>query len=149
MRNLPFWHLTNIHPSFLDVDSKTSVEMVAKVYGAMNELITEHNKLVEQFNKYMNDLSSENDDFNKCITELVSNYIKLLDEKILNLETYIKTNLNDAVKVEVQSLIASGVISTEVVKGELKNLIASGIFTVEGVYDEETESLNIELNVKE
>lgn len=117
MKNLPFWHLTNKNPAFYDADSKTVVEMVARVYGAVDELITESNKFQEDINKILENHELTIDEFKKCITELIENYIKMIDDKIL---------LQDA-KID----------------DAIENAIAEGKIKAVGTYDETTESLDI------
>ena len=127
IKNLPFWHLTNKYPSFLDVDSKTSVEMVARVYGAMQEVITDYNTLVEGINKTISDFGIENEEFKKCITELIENYIKLIDDKIKLQDQKIQNGFDEAIKQAIET----------------------GKVVAESVYEEGTENLLIKLSYKE
>ena len=121
MKNLPFWHLTNKYPSFQDVDSKTAVEMVAKVYGTMQELITEFNNLSSQLEKSMTDfetgVNNDVDEFKRCITEIVENFIKVVDDKLFFQDKKIENVVEDAIN--------------------------SGKIKAVGIYDETSESLEI------
>ena len=121
MKNLPFWHLTNKYPSFQDVDSKTAVEMVAKVYGAMQELITIFNNLSSQLEKSMTDfetgVNNDVDEFKRCITEIVENFIKVIDDKLFLQDKKIENTVEDAIN--------------------------SGKIKAVGIYDETSESLEI------
>jgi len=124
MKNLPFWHLTNKYPSFQDVDSKTAVEMVARVYGSMQELITEFNNLSTELQKSINDFESglieSNDEFKTCITKTIHNFMKCIEDKILLQELTVET--------------------------VVERLIKSGKIKAVGNYDETTESLDIVLS---
>ena len=59
MNKLPYWHLVNPLPSFHDVESGTVIEMTAKVYGAMNDLINEYNKFAEEVNKELDGIATK------------------------------------------------------------------------------------------
>jgi len=128
MRNLPNWILTNPFPAFYDSESGSSIEQTAKVYKAMQELIKEHNSFIEQLNTTIKNIDSDNEQFKECITKLVENYIKMIDEKIIQQDKYIDQE----------------------VEKEVINVINSGNIKAVGTYDETTESLDIQLSyVKE
>lgn len=58
IKPLPHWVLTNNQPAFYDTESVTAIEMVAKLYGKMEELITscnEQDKKIDEAIKYMTD----------------------------------------------------------------------------------------------
>ena len=59
MNKLPYWHLVNPLPSFHDVESGTVIEMTAKVYGAMNDLINEYNRFAEEVNKELDGIATK------------------------------------------------------------------------------------------
>ena len=112
MINLPKWQIANINPSFKDMESATAIEMTAKIYGAMNQLIDEYNnfaiKLEKEFIEYrendLNDLSC----FKKQIIDLVNDYTKMYDFKIQEHDTEIKNIMlyfNDKLKNELITII--------------------------------------------
>lgn len=86
MINLPKWRLTNKFPAFYDTESGSAIEQTAKVYGAMQELINEHNEfiveLTKQFNNFKGETGVEIDQFKTSVTELLENYIKTVDSKL-------------------------------------------------------------------
>ena len=86
MRKLPFWHLTSKTPAFVDADSATVLEQTAKLYGAMQEMIEEHNSFMESMTKTINDFTVNTQEdlekFKTCITNIMNNYIQMLDTKI-------------------------------------------------------------------
>ena len=86
MQLLPKWVLTNRYPSIYDSESHTAIEMVAKVYGAMNGMIDEFNKFIDEVNtaivEHNECVDTEIDSFKKCVTELLEKYIKSIDMKI-------------------------------------------------------------------
>lgn len=53
MQRLPKWVIPFPMPSALDTESLTAVEMNARLYGAMQALIDEHNKWVDQVNEQL------------------------------------------------------------------------------------------------
>lgn len=50
MQRLPKWVIPSPMPSVLETESLTAIEMNARLYGAMQTLIDEHNKWVDQVN---------------------------------------------------------------------------------------------------
>lgn len=101
---LPLWVLTNKYPAIYDGESATAIEMVAKVYGKMDEMIKDYNAFVTEINTAIAEFeASINADFNTFknnIIEIVNNYIacidtkiNLQDEKIAEAIEYMKTNL--------------------------------------------------------
>ena len=85
MELLPKWILTNPAPALYDAESGTAIEMVAKVYGAMNTLISEFNKMVDDVNsqiiKHKNSTEIDIDSFKTCVTSTIENYIKSIENK--------------------------------------------------------------------
>lgn len=86
IRPLPRWVLTNNYPAFNDTESVTAIEMVARLYGSMQELIKDYNEFVDRVNKEIEDfeagLYEDFDSFKECIMKLVSDYIESIDIKI-------------------------------------------------------------------
>lgn len=59
MKELPAWVLTNPLPAVHDLESRTSVEMVARLYAAMQSLIEEVNEHIAQVNKTVGENDTE------------------------------------------------------------------------------------------
>ena len=51
MVKLPKWVVPDTFPALFDTDSATCIEMTAKLYGAMNELIDDYNAFVDRINE--------------------------------------------------------------------------------------------------
>lgn len=143
---LPKWVLTNRHPSVLDSESGTAIEQTARVYGAMNELIKEHNSYIENLNKEISDFETGITETNECfrnnIVKVMNEYIESMDNKISNLETYLKANIDETLK----SWVESGTLDTSILNAfnnlELRvSLIEQN--ANELVYNPESESLNM------
>ena len=136
MQLLPKWVLTNPSPSIYDSESGTAVQMVAKVYGAMNTLIEEYNQFADEVNKqiieYNEDITKDNDNFKKCITETVEKYIKSIDMKI------------DEQNLKIDKAVLSMTENIVDTTNELVNqAIINGQIVVYEDYDSATESLNL------
>lgn len=90
INKLPDWALTSKYPAFYDSESGSAIEMVGKVYAAMQNLIEAYNQFETDVNanntKFENDILKDIDEFKTCVTELTENYIKLVDMKIENIE---------------------------------------------------------------
>lgn len=127
MKNLPNWVLTNKFPAFYDTESGSAIEQTAKVYGAMQELIKEHNEFIANITNSINDFKGttekEIDEFKTCITNTLENYIKMLDVKIEKMDKHIEEYVDEYFKSIIND----------------KNIKAIG------TYNTETESLNIDL----
>ena len=59
MNKLPTWVLTNPLPAVHDLDSRTSIEMVGRLYAAMQSLIKEVNEHIAQVNKTVGENDTE------------------------------------------------------------------------------------------
>lgn len=85
---LPQWVLTDLQPAFYDIESVTAVKMVAKLYGKMEELITNYNDFVDKINKNIEEFEDgmieDFDCFKDCIKKLVEDYIDSIDMIISN-----------------------------------------------------------------
>lgn len=104
IKPLPRWVLTNSYPAFYDTESVTAIEMVAKLYGSMEELISDYNTFVDGVNKAIQEFEDgiieDFESFKECVQKLMSDYIESIDikmnvqdEKIDNAIDYMKDNL--------------------------------------------------------
>ena len=104
IKPLPKWVLTENYPAFYDTESVTAIEMVAKLYGAMEELITDYNEFVDNVNQaiqdFENGITTDFNDFKELIQGIVDDFIAEVrghmneqDDKIDDAINYMKTNL--------------------------------------------------------
>lgn len=135
MRELPKWVLTNPFPAFFDGESGSAIEQTAKVYGAMQELIGEHNQFMNDLQKQIDDFENgttkEFECFKKCVTQLIENHVKAVDERLIQQDLKIVDAMNymkDHIEETTEKLVNEG--------------IESGRFDVAVSYNEETESLD-------
>lgn len=130
MQLLPLWVLPHTMPSVYERDSFTAIEMVAKVYGAMNELIKEYNQFAETANKRMADFEAETEEqfnlFAVGLRQEFEDFIGVVDLKIKEMQQTIEDIDNIALNA-VQKVINAGGVA------------------VEEQYDQASETLNIEV----
>lgn len=86
MYQLPLWVVPNSRPGFYDTESATTIEQTAKVYKAMQDLITEYNTFATNVNKIIEDfISGSNEEYNTfkiAIRQEFQDFIDVIDLKI-------------------------------------------------------------------
>lgn len=85
IKPLPHWVLTNNQPAFYDTESVTAIEMVAKIYGKMEELVNAYNDFVDEVNGHLTEQDKE-------IAEAVS---YMTDQIVQTAETIFYEFLNE------------------------------------------------------
>lgn len=129
MQKLPHWILPEKFPALYDSESATTIEMTAKVYGAMQALIDDYNRMVTDINaeivKFESDVNANVDDFKKCIVEMMENFTQSMQCKIDDAYYYMKNNIE--------------LTATNVINEALEN----GTITVVENYDPNSEALEI------
>lgn len=120
MQQLPVWVFPSALPSVYDSESFTALEMVYKLYGAVNELIGEYNKTVENLNGFQEEEKAAREEFELKVTKVIRQFM-------CDMETYLKTNLAETAREVVNNAIKSGELS----------LLES--------YDEASEALTIQI----
>ena len=155
---LPQIALTNLQPAFYDVESATAVEMVAKLYSYLQNLVNDYNAFVTEINNEINafedDINYKIDDFTKCVKQLMNDYIQSIDMKI----SLQDKTIDDAIQRQ-DNIIADAIqrqdnIIADAVKYMKENIIqttetiinqaiANGDIQVSIEYNESTEALNI------
>jgi len=144
IKKLPHWVLTDIHPSFYDLESVTAIEMVAKLYGKMEELVSDYNTFVDNVNKeienFETSINKDFDNFKLCIQNLVNNYIEMIDTKMNLQDEKIDAAIN-YMKVNIIQT-ATDLFNQALIEGTIRaDLITT--------YDAQTESLTIDLDLVE
>ena len=138
IENLPNWHIADSNPAFYEYESATAIEMVAKLYAKVKELINEQNTFTEEMKKDFEAFKKAvNDNFNVFATELRQEFqdfidvvelkIKEQDVKVNDAVNYMKTNIYSTTQNIVMEALAN------------ENIYAKMN------YDVETESLEIVL----
>ena len=125
MIQLPRWVLTSKNPAFYESESATSIEMVAKLYGAMQTLIDEYNGFAERteqaINSFMTDATADRETFEVAMRQEFQDFIDVVELRINAAEQYMKDNLSESL--------------TQIIKD--KEVVLSLD------YDEATENLNL------
>ena len=121
MNTLPKWVLANPFPAIHDFESLTVIEQTARVYGAMNAMITEYNKFAETMNNQLCNFTETEEkarkEFELKITKVIMEFMCSWKQKTADLEKFAETIINEA--------------------------IAAGKITITEVYDPESESLSM------
>lgn len=136
IEQLPNWAIANEHPSFYDVESATAIEMVAKLYRKVNDLIKEHNTFTEEFTTAFEEFKkSVNDNFELFSTELrqeFQDFIDVVELKIKNQDV----KIDDAVDYMKNKIVAT-------TQNIVVNALVNEDIYVKMNYEEDTESLEI------
>lgn len=148
INQLPNWCLTNENPSFYETESATAIEMVAKLYAKMQELIEDYSfnnknlmEIVEDFKKIITDnfnvfsveLRQEFQDF----IDVIELKVKANDGKIEEAYDYLRLNFDQTAKNILNEMIQQGKIQLGlqyVEDTEALNIILEGsVMTDEGI----------------
>lgn len=119
MELLPKWVLPPTLPSVYDCESFTALEMVSKLYGAVNELINEYNKTVEQVNGFQNEEKAAREKFETDLTKVIREFM-----------CEMRNGAGETTKKMVKEMIDNGEI-----------VVNDTVVNVE--YDATTEAMNI------
>ena len=117
MNTLPKWALANPFPALHDFESLTVIDQTARIYGAINQLIEEWNKMIEQLSGFEKSETESREEFELKITKVIMEFMCSWNQKTEDLERFAETVINEAIE--------------------------SGRITIREVYDPETESLNM------
>lgn len=119
MNLLPKWVLTNSYPAVFDSESATTIEMTAKIYAAMQELISDYNSFVDTVNQQIIEfLNDTNKTFEVFAAELRQEFQDFIDIVVLKIQSqdahineqtaiineavdYMKTNLSNTIDTMV------------------------------------------------
>ena len=117
MNTLPKWVLANPFPAIHDFESLTVLDQTARIYGAMNELIKEYNKMIEQLSNFTKSEQESREEFELKITKVIREFMCSWEQKTADLAQFAETIINEAIQ--------------------------EGRITITEVYDPDTESLNM------
>lgn len=121
MNQLPKWVLTNPLPAVNDLESLTTIEMVSRLYAAMQTLIDEVNAHVAQVNKTTGEnaaaLKKELEEFEHKFTCISNDLVRM----VRGIEKNLPVMVSEAVAEEMKTAV------------------------IGMVYDPETESLSLKL----
>lgn len=133
---LPKWVLVNKRPSINDSESLTVIEQTAKIYGAMNDLITEYNSFADRVNQIITDFTADttknNNEFEIAIRQEFQDFIDVIEIKCADQES----KVDGAVSYMHENIIGT-------TKKIINDAIAKGELVVNTYYNEATENLDI------
>ena len=106
MKQLPAWVLTNPLPAVHDLESRTSVEMVARLYAAMQSLIKEVNEHIAQVNKTVGENDTE---LKTTLKEFEHKFTCISDDLVQMVREYEKT-MDGKINAAVAEAVSTGKI---------------------------------------
>lgn len=156
MLKLPHWVVTNKFPALYDTESATAIEMVAKLYGKMNELIDDYNNFVDALNaeieKFENETDKDIELFKIAIRQEFQDFIDIVelklqsqDKEIADAIAYMKSNLQSTISMLVKEMRENGELTDDLLNAfdELNAFINNFSLTQE--YNGTTEELTIKV----
>lgn len=149
---LPVFKFPDTIPSVYDRESKTCIEMTAKVYNAMRQLQLDYEKFITGTIDYQKEFESR-------IVKIMHEYIHSIDMKIdnQNLEIanaveYMTTNISTSITELLTEMKTNGELDTAITNafdniGSRVSTLENTEYTLE--YEEGTENLILVKTVKE
>lgn len=149
LAKLPKWVLTDPHIAFNDIESVTAIEMVARLYGKMQELIEDYNNYADQINdeieKFETGVTKTIEEFKECVTNIMNDYIKSVDTKLALQDSKIEQGFADQNDRITQKFAEQDAIIEEAVQYMKDNLLQS----VTNLFQEYLENGDIHVNLFE
>lgn len=110
IKNLPLWNLTSLNPAIYDNESGSAIEMTAKVYGKMQELVNDYNEFVNKLNNaitdHNNSVDKDIDAFKCAVTELLENYIRTIDLKVIHIDSSVSKIIKEEFdKLNIEEIV--------------------------------------------
>ncbi len=147
LKPLPPLALTDLQPSFYDVESVSTVEMVSKLYAYLQNMVNDYNNFVTEINRSIEEFETGIIDdfecFRNCMINTMNDYIESIDIKIDLQDNIIaeaiqnqNAEIEDAVNYMKNNIVET---TTTVVNGAIDN----GDIGVAISYNEPTEELDI------
>ena len=117
MLKLPIWNIPATNPVRFDIESLTPLEVSARLYDAVNQLITEYNNTVGHISEFEKTEQECREEFETKLTKVVMEFMCSWEQKTEDLTMFAETIINEAIQ--------------------------AGTITITEVYDPDTESLNM------
>lgn len=128
MNQLPNWVIVNPRPAVHDYESVTAIEMVAKLYGAMQQLIDECNKLEGTFTEFAKSEEEKRTDFETDAEQVMREFVCKVEQDVQSIRDEVAKNM-----LEVERVVTEQIV----------NAIAAGTIEITQSYDASTEALKI------
>ncbi|MBO7694238.1 MAG: hypothetical protein J6T10_16590 [Methanobrevibacter sp.] len=159
---LPHWCLTDLQPAFYDTESGTAIQMTARMYKKIEEIVANYNSFVDEINRYVDEFERgmirDFECFKNCIVKTMNDYIETIDTKINLQDKTIADAIarqdqsiadkfaeQDAIIADAVDYMKNNLIAT--VNQLFREAVANGDITAELVttYDEPTESITMSI----
>lgn len=157
---LPYWVVPDSLPAFYETEGATAIQMVAKLYGKVNEMIEDYNHFVDEINaailEFENSTNKKIEDFKECITKIMNDYIETIDTKINLQDDKIQNAINDQNETIANAIEDQNAVIADAVQYMKDNLVATvtNLFnqalengeiyvSLATDYDEETKALTL------
>ena len=152
VKPLPHWCLTDLQPAFYDTESGSAIQMIARIYPKIEELVVNYNSFVDEINRYIDEFETgmiaDFDCFKNCIIKTMNEYIETIDTKINLQDTRIGEAIErqDEVIADAVAYMKDNIIAT--CQTVFREAIANGDVLAELhlEYDATTEAITLSIN---
>ena len=136
IKPLPYWVVPNTLPGFYETEGATAIQMVARIYGKIQDLIEDYNKFVDQVNQHIEEYETNINQSFECfknrMIQTMNDYIETIDNKI---------NIQDDKIAEAIEYMKDNIVATTT--NIINQAIENGDIEVALNYNAETEALSI------
>lgn len=136
VKPLPHWCLTDLQPAFYDTESGSAIQMIARIYPKIEELVVNYNSFVDEINRYINEFETgmiaDFDCFKNCIIKTMNEYIETIDTKI-NLQD---TRIGEAIERQDKSIADKFAEQDEIIADAVAYMKENIIATCQAVFRE-------------
>lgn len=98
MNRLPPWNIPVHSPAAWDVQSGTVTEQTARLYDAMNQLIEEYNKTVEQISAFEKSEQEQRTEYETKLTKVIREFMCNWEQKMNDIPGMVTDLINEAIK---------------------------------------------------
>ena len=146
---LPHWVLTDLQPAFYDIESVTAVKMVAKLYGKMEQLISDYNYFVDKVNQnieqFEDGMIEDFECFKECIKKLIEDYIDSIDMIIANQNR----NITESIAAQNQAITEKFLEQDHKIDDAINYMKTNLVSTVNTLFNEAVHNGDITANLIE
>lgn len=149
LRPLPPIALTNNQPAFYDVESVSAIQMIAKMYDYLQNMVTDYNAFITEVNNEIESFErcsdKKYDEFTKCVKDLLDNYIESINTKI-DLQN---NTINNAITNQNETIANSIQEQNNQIQNAVNYMQTNLITTVNNLFNESLQNGDINANLIE